>query len=69
MIDPHARAVGCPQQPFGQRRRKDIAREFRQLTAAVFQQAFVRQYPGMIGQLGERDNFIVIIVDHDSRIP
>ena len=67
VIDPHAGAAGCPQQPTRQRRRKDIARKLRQFAAAVFQQAFIRRDPAVT--VRERDDFSVAVVAHDLRPP
>src|SRR5262245_9721723 len=52
VVDPHTSAPSRTQQPARQREWKYVAREFRQLATAVFQQAFVRRDPGMIGAFG-----------------
>ena len=52
VIDPHTSAPSRTQQPTRQREWEYVAREFRQFATAVFQQAFVRRDPGMIGTFG-----------------
>ena len=51
---PRARTL----QPARQRKWKYVAREFRQLAAAVLEQALVRRCPGMTGFIRTRDDFL-----------